>query len=562
MNHQEDARNPPGIAYRSIDATLPPGTPPARVRVVGGGRQFMSAIVTRGRVRLRVLARYVGVSRLCRSGRRLIFLATRRGPTGAIAGFRYRRALRAAARGEITAARNGLRQCERVIPGAVPLRQRLDEMIRVLRAGAPPLPPRNGTGSGRGGALFALHNSLPYDGAGYALRSHMLLSRLAVRGVSCRVVTRPGYPRDLHMHRHRDVRSPSRVDGVDYHPLDDGGHHYNRVPDSTYVDWYARQLAREARHAGSAVLHGASNYLNGLAAITAARHLGLPAVYELRGLWHYSRAAREPAFRHSELYAYQDRMERHAARHADAVIVLSEAMKSHLIRQWRLFPRRVHVVANAVDTARFQPLPRDHALRAALGMKGRRVVGYIGSLADYEGLDDLIRAVALLGDDYGLVIVGDGRARPSLEALVRRLRCGRRVRFTGRVPFTEARQYYAGFDLCAYPRKDRPVCRYVPPLKPLEALAMGCPVVVSDLPPLREQTEGCPHALRCRPDHPESLADGIASLVLPESPVDLHRWTAAHHGVDRAVDALLAVHRAVGAGPAAARYGVQGEIPA
>jgi len=397
--------------------------------------------------------------------------------------------------------------------------ERLREMLRVVEEGAEsfPLPARRDSArAGRGPVVFALHNSLPFDRSGYAIRTQMILSHLQDAGEAVDAFTRPGYPWDLQAHRDKGRRASEECAGVTYSRLDDRHIGYNLVTDSAYVDGYARLLVKRVRRREPRALHGASNYLNGLAVVAAGRLLEAPSVYEIRGLWHYSQAARHTEFRETELYRYQDLMEAHAAREADAVVTISAALKSHLVDRWELDPSKITVVPNAVDVERFRPVPRDEQLRESLGMGDRFLVGFVGSLTAYEGLDDLVNAVAGLGDEIGLLVVGDGRVRQRLEGLVEELGCRARVRFTGRVPFEDVLRYYSCCDVCAYPRKDMEVCRYVPPLKPLEAMASGVPVIVSNLPPLTELVDDARRALICDPGQPASLARAIARMSREE----------------------------------------------
>ena len=66
--------------------------------------------------------------------------------------------------------------------------------------------------------------------------------------------------------------------------------------------------------------------------------------------------------------------------------------------------------------------------------------------------------------------------------------------------------------MCPFPRKAFDVCKYVPPLKPLEAMAMGKPVIVSDLPPLVEMVNDRETGLVCQADNVDSLQTAIAQL--------------------------------------------------
>ncbi len=131
------------------------------------------------------------------------------------------------------------------------------------------------------------------------------------------------------------------------------------------------------------------------------------------------------------------------------------------------------------------------------------------------------------------LLVGDGGRRAELEALAGRLGITDRVVFTGRVPNAEIGRSYAAIDAFVVPRIDELAARLVTPLKPFEAMALGRPIIVSDLPAL---TEIAPHEVRGlvfpagdasglattiersmdRPDERAALADAARTWVLAE----------------------------------------------
>lgn len=99
-----------------------------------------------------------------------------------------------------------------------------------------------------------------------------------------------------------------------------------------------------------------------------------------------------------------------------------------------------------------------------------------------------MRAAALLRDQntpVRVLIVGDGTERDTLLELVGELGL-RDAILPGRVGPDEALQAQDAIDIFACPREDLRVCRLVTPLKPVEAMALGKPVVLSDLPALSE----------------------------------------------------------------------------
>ena len=91
------------------------------------------------------------------------------------------------------------------------------------------------------------------------------------------------------------------------------------------------------------------------------------------------------------------------------------------------------------------------------------------------------------------------------------------VRFVGRVDHCDVPRYYSVFDAFVVPRIDAAVCRIVTPLKPLEAMAAGLPLIVSDLPALTELIDnGLAGVSFCAGD-PDDLAAKLLYLISNEA---------------------------------------------
>ncbi len=148
------------------------------------------------------------------------------------------------------------------------------------------------------------------------------------------------------------------------------------------------------------------------------------------------KVSRDPAFDGSDRHRFLDRLETGVAREADRCFVITEALGREMAR--RGVPEdRIVVVPNGVHVDRFRPAERDRALEAELGLAGKTVIGYVGGLVDYEGLDVLLDAVASLKetrDDVRVIVVGDGPSERAVHAQAERLRLGDMIPFTGRVP--------------------------------------------------------------------------------------------------------------------------------
>ena len=96
------------------------------------------------------------------------------------------------------------------------------------------------------------------------------------------------------------------------------------------------------------MIHAASNYLNGAAAAAAGRASGITTIYEVRGLWHLTRAFSEPGYDRTEHYRYCERREVAACAAVDHVITLSGGLRRWLIE--RGIPEtKISVVGNATQ---------------------------------------------------------------------------------------------------------------------------------------------------------------------------------------------------------------------
>lgn len=364
--------------------------------------------------------------------------------------------------------------------------------------------------------FYLLHNSLPYHSAGYSTRTHGLLSGLRDQNWDVRGVTRLGYPFDMpKMDELGPIGATDVVDGVSYHRLSTTPGIQKKSPITTYVGRYVMALEAHAREELPALIHGASNHWNGLAAVSAANRLGLPSVYEVRGLWEVTRGSRDPAWAEGGMYRFMARMEADAAANATHVLAITRALKDELINRG-VDGGKITVVPNAVDTDRFTPQKRDAQLETELGLRGRTVIGYVGSILDYEGLELLIVAADKLRaerDDFAVLIVGDGAEYEKFQVQAADLGLEKIVRFTGRVPHEDVERYYSLVDITPFPRLPLPVCEMVSPLKPFEALAMGKAVVASDVAALAEIIRPGVNGLLHRKGDVEDLTRQLRALM-------------------------------------------------
>lgn len=411
-----------------------------------------------------------------------------------------------AARGELSAAldlisadpirfgRRGQRLARR-------LGQQLQELETSPLHGTSPRPADTGSK-----ALYVLTNSLPYTNSGYTQRSHQSLLAMQTAGVSVEAATRLAYPLVIGK---RAKQKTELIDNLVYHRL---------LPEryaATVTERHseaAALLAELAKKNDVRLLHTTTGFSNAIVVSRAAQSLQIPWIYEIRGepekTWLSSLPEDEQhAAESSEYFRLVQQQETRYAAAADAVVVLSEISQAQLIERG-IPAEKITVIPNAVDSA-LVDLPFDrNAIRRELDLPlGKKLVGTVSALVDYEGLDILVQALKELPPEYSLLLVGEGTARPQLQKLVEMEGLEDRVLFAGRKPQRGIWKWYAALEVFVVPRRNTPVCRTVTPIKALTAQALGIPVVASDLPALREVTGNLAHYVPA--EDPTQLAKGI-----------------------------------------------------
>ncbi|MDT0500410.1 glycosyltransferase [Halomonas sp. PAR7] len=367
-----------------------------------------------------------------------------------------------------------------------------------------------------GRVAYMVSHGQSYASNGYAIRTQGIAQALNQHGFETLCFVRPGRPWELNGGG-VNVAPETVVKGVRYlhsawpqgtAPADENAHLEASV--ARFVELF--QVYRPA------IVLAASNYTVGLPAWIAAKRLGLPFYNEVRGFWELSRDAREPGYAGSPAGKREAKRDAFVARQAQKVFTLNLPMQEELGRRG-VDVDRVEIVPNGMS-ALPEIKPADPMLRKRLGIgEEDRVVGYVGSIAPYEGLDTLIDTCAELvdqGERLKLVIVGDDQPITSVVGRTDSQADHPWLIQVGRVPHDEVASYYALIDTVVIPRKKLPVCELVPPMKATEALAYGKRLVVSDVAPLAEYARKYEGVVSFNAGSAKSLTTGLqGSLKLP-----------------------------------------------
>lgn len=390
--------------------------------------------------------------------------------------------------------------------------------------------------------LHILDHSLPLH-SGYTFRTRAIMKAQEVAGLEVRGITGqrhtaagPAMEEAEGLIFHRTPGNPSGPPGL--------------------REWREIEALREATETLAAewqpdVIHAHSPALCGMAVLRAARRLDLPFVYEIRAFWEDAAVGNGTGREGSLKYRLTRWLEDRVVRGADAVFTIARGLCDDLVARGH-DSAKIGLSPNGVDLTLFgEPVPRDEALAAEIGIGSGPVIGFVGSFYDYEGLDDLIAALPLLREHHPharLLLVGGGPMDEALRAQAASSPAADAILFTGRVPHAEVERYYSLIDILAYPRKRVRLTELVTPLKPLEAMAQGRIVAASDVGGHRELIANGKTGMLFPPDDPSALASSLAGLVeakpdWPSMREDARSHVARNHDWARNVDRYLGVYQ-------------------
>jgi glycosyltransferase involved in cell wall biosynthesis len=244
-----------------------------------------------------------------------------------------------------------------------------------------------------------------------------------------------------------------------------------------------------------------------------------PFVFELRDLWPDSIRA-VGALRSERLLRLLERLELFLYRRAAAIVTVTTAFRRNLAQRG-IDAKKVAIVTNGADLARFRPQAKDQALAERLGLTGKFVVGYVGTHGMAHGLDVVLDAAERLADrpeaaDIRLLMLGNGADKQRLARRAAEMALGNLL-FLDTVPKADVPRYWSLLDASVIHLKKDDLFRSVIPSKLFECMAMGIPVLhgvegeSADL--VRAHRAGLPF----EPQNGAALADAVLALRQDEA---------------------------------------------
>ena len=276
--------------------------------------------------------------------------------------------------------------------------------------------------------------------------------------------------------------------------------------------------AHLALHSDYQIVHY-RNIWDGLAVAQNKKRFGYKTLFEVNGLPSIELKYHYPGI-DLNLLAKIKEQEIATLHLSDAIICPSNVTRDYIASlglnpssSLRTSRKLVTVIPNGVSPSDFSPSPLP-------GREGRvPVLLYIGTLADWQGLEVVIKAMPriLERQSVQLQIVGRGRSRQRklLAKQIRKLGIEEHVLIQPAVPHHEIPTLIAQADICIAPLglNDRNVTQGACPIKVLEYMAAGRPLIASNMPIVRELVREDVDALLFSPNDPDDLARQVLALL-------------------------------------------------
>jgi PEP-CTERM/exosortase A-associated glycosyltransferase len=393
--------------------------------------------------------------------------------------------------------------------------------------------------------LHILDHSLPLQ-SGYAFRSQNILQAQRKRGWQPVALTSPKHEESWK----GSWYSQEEISGCKYYRT--GAVVRNTFPFESEIRLMislARRIREVIEFEKPDILHAHSPILNAIPALWVGGRLGIPVIYEIRAFWEDAAVDHGTYSEGSWKYKMVRSIETWVCRKADHIGVLCQGLKDDLITRG-IPSEKLTIIYNGVNADDFKPCEPDEEFIENYNLKGKKVIGFVGSFYRYEGLDLLIDAFAHTSTtmpESVLLLVGGGEMEKELREKIQRLNLSEKVVMTGRVSHDCIPSIYALIDILVYPRYSMRLTELVTPLKPLEAMAMGKTLVASDVGGHRELIRNNETGILFPAGDRKALAQSIERLLQgnelrKKMEKEGYTWVLESHTWDKTTSAYTEVY--------------------
>ncbi|HLX58044.1 MAG TPA: glycosyltransferase family 4 protein [Ktedonobacteraceae bacterium] len=246
--------------------------------------------------------------------------------------------------------------------------------------------------------------------------------------------------------------------------------------------------------------------------LVAAKHAHIPVIITLHNSWNLTYHRSSPLPGPKELLGRH--IEKIGISHADALCALTGRTAKLLASNFNIPASRLFTTPDGIDLSFFRP-QQDYPLKEFLTKHNipasSHYVLFVGRLKAQKGIPHLLNAAAMLkkqGEDFTLIISGDGDERQSLQSLAKQLGLTDTVFFTGYLHHDDLPCALSLASVFVMPSNYEELGSVI-----LEAMAMQKAIVATNVGGIPEIITHQENGLLVPPARPENLATAISTLL-------------------------------------------------
>lgn len=250
-----------------------------------------------------------------------------------------------------------------------------------------------------------------------------------------------------------------------------------------------------------------------VSAVLASRIWGIPLIMNVADIWPDA-IIEAGILRKGLLVEILLRLERWSYRKATFISAVTEGIRDCLLQEKSVPLNKVLFLPNGVDPDRFVPRPSDGALKERLGLAGKNVILWAGTLGQSHALEHVVEAANLLRDqnEIHFLFVGDGTARSTLVHMRNAMNLTN-VSFHDPVPPDELPQFFSISECGLASLRDIPIHRGARPSKIFPIMASGKPIVFVGRGECGRLIEQAHAGITVPPGDPKALAHCLTNFL-------------------------------------------------
>jgi len=209
-------------------------------------------------------------------------------------------------------------------------------------------------------------------------------------------------------------------------------------------------------------------------------------------------------------------------KYSDIIVVVSEEMKEELLQKG-IDERKILVNPNGVDINVYSPNIDGSEIKQKYNLSNSQVlIGFIGTFGKWHGAEVLTEAFGMLlrenpnlKESLFLILIGDGITMSEVKQKINQYNIEKNVILTGQIPQSMGPKYLSICDILVSPHIPTPdgTKFFGSPTKLFEYMAMGKPIIASNLNQIGRILENEVTAILTKPGDPYSIKDAILKLI-------------------------------------------------